>query len=114
MTKAVCARRGITLPVCVRRGITPPVCVRRGITHILLKIWKFSPRGFGLGRSPSPYIINRIRFVCVFVCLCVCVFVCLFVCLCVCFQTPPREIHKCGHIINGSKQNLSGKVVIYI
>ena len=38
----------------------------------------------------------------------------MFVCLFVCFKTPPREMSKYRHIIYGSKQNLSGKDVIYI
>jgi len=45
------------------------------------------------------YIINRIR---------------MSVFPSVCSQTPPREVNGYRHIIYGSIQNLSGKVVIYI
>ena len=38
--------------------------------------------------------------------------VCLFVS--VCWRTPPGEIIRYRHMIYGSKQNLSGKVVNYI
>ena len=35
-----------------------------------------------------------------------------FVCLCVCRPTPPRKKEKGGHVIHGSKQNLSGLIIV--